>query len=117
MIPIKAIARIAHQINKAYCEAIGDNSQVRWFDAPEWQKESAINGVKFHKENPEAKPSASHESWLEEKRKAGWKYGPVKDTEKKEHPCFLDYNDLPMEQKVKDYLFKAVCTELLDYDD
>lgn len=34
------IAQVAHEINKAYCEAIGDNSQVSWENAPERQKDS-----------------------------------------------------------------------------
>jgi hypothetical protein len=53
-------------------------------------------------------PSASHESWLEEKRADGWKYGPVKDAAKKEHPCFMPYDGLPVDQRLKDYLFSAI---------
>ena len=34
--------------------------------------------------------------------------GPVKDPEKKEHPCFLPYDELPLSQRIKDYLFTAV---------
>jgi len=37
---IEDIARMCHQINKSYCEAIGDYSQVDWENAPEWQKQS-----------------------------------------------------------------------------
>jgi hypothetical protein len=77
------VAQVAHEINKAYCESIGDNSQLSWQEAPDWQKQSATNGVQFHLDNPEAKPSASHENWLREKESDGWKYGPVKDAEKK----------------------------------
>ena len=39
------IAKVAHEINLAYCESIGDNSQPTWELAPDWQKSSAINGV------------------------------------------------------------------------
>ena len=60
MLP-KDIATVAHELNKAYCESIGDNSQPTWEDAPEWQKSSAVNGVKFHLENPDASPSAIHD--------------------------------------------------------
>ena len=109
---IEQIAKVAHEVNRAFCKAIGDNSQPAWEDAPEWQRSSAINGVQFHVDNPDAKPSASHESWLAEKERDGWKYGPVKDADKKEHPCFVPYNELPMEQKAKDYLFGAVCDQL-----
>ncbi len=109
--PIKAIveiiARTCHEANRAYCQAIGDNSQKPWDESPEWQKESARNGVLFHL-NGDHGPEASHESWLAEKRADGWKYGPVKNPETKEHPCFVPYSELPLEQKAKDYIFRAI---------
>lgn len=52
------------------------------------------------------------DSWLEEKRAAGWTYGPVKDAEKKEHPCFVLYEALPADQQAKDHLFKAIVAAL-----
>ena len=105
---LEQIAKVAHEVNRAYCSAIGDNSQPAWDAAPDWQRASAMNGVKFHLSNPGATPEGSHGEWLKEKMRTGWKYGPTKDPEKKEHPCFLPYEDLPVEQRVKDYLFKGV---------
>ena len=102
------IARVAHEINRAYCASLGDASQPAWEDAPEWQKASALAGVDMHLANPDATPEQSHESWLAQKSAEGWKYGPVKDAEKKEHPCCVPYADLPAEQKAKDYLFRGV---------
>ena len=112
---IEDVAEACHEINRAYCQAIGDNSQPAWKDAPEWQRSSAINGVKFHLANPGASPSASHESWLAQKTAEGWKYGPVKDADKKEHPCFVLYSDLPNEQKAKDYLFKQTVHSFMPF--
>lgn len=109
------VARVAHEVNKAYCESIGDNSQPSWEEAPEWQKSSAINGVKFHIENPNASPAHSHDSWMKQKTEEGWKYGPVKDAEKKEHPCYLPYEQLPTEQKSKDYLFRQIIHSLKSF--
>lgn len=106
------IAQVAHELNKAYCDSIGDYSQPSWDNAPEWQKSSAINGVQFHLDNPEALPSESHDSWLKQKEEEGWKYGEVKDADKKEHPCFLPYKQLPAEQKSKDYIFKQAINSL-----
>jgi hypothetical protein len=106
------IARVCHEVNRAYCQALGDTSQVAWEQAPEWQRQSAIVGVEFNLANPDAPPSASHDSWLAEKTRDGWKYGPVKDADKKEHPCFVPYDELPVEQKAKDYLFKATVAAL-----
>lgn len=112
---IEDVAEACHEINRAYCQAIGDDSQPSWDDAPEWQKSSAINGVKFHLANPDASPSASHESWLAQKTAEGWKYGAVKNPDLKEHPCFVPYSDLPKEQKAKDYLFKQTVHSFKPY--
>lgn len=108
----EAIARVCHEVNRAYCQSLGDLTQPPWETAPDWQKQSAIAGVQFHKQNPNSKPSDSHNSWLAEKRAAGWKYGLAKDPAKKEHPCFVPYEQLPNEQKAKDYLFLAVVRAL-----
>lgn len=105
---IEQIAAVCHEANRALCAELGDFSQPTWKDAPDWQVESAIVGVVFNLSNPGAPASASHDSWLEEKRKGGWVYGPVKDAEKKEHPCFVPYEELPKEQQAKDHLFKAI---------
>lgn len=107
------IARVTHEVNRAACAAFGDHSQVPYDQAPEWQTRSALLGVEFTAANPDAPPSASHESWLVEKTREGWSYGPVKDVEKKEHPCFVPYDELPPEQKLKDYLFQATVRTLL----
>lgn len=107
------IARICHELNMNYCRAIGDFSQLPWEYAPDWQKESAIKGVTFIATNPDSSPSASHDSWLNEKKDTGWKYGPVKDAEKKEHPCFVPYEELPLEQRLKDELFSQTVKTLL----
>lgn len=105
---IDTIARVAHEANRGYCTGLGDFSQPAWEDAPEWQRKSAIAGVEFHLSHPEASASASHDSWLAEKRADGWKYGPVKDAAKKEHPCFVPFEALPASQQLKDYLFRAI---------
>lgn len=106
------VAKITHEANRAYCQTLGDRSQVPWEDAPQWQRDSAIKGVEFNLANPDAPASASHDSWLEEKRRDGWKYGEVKNPEAKEHPCFVPYEELPEAQKAKDYLFKGIVLAL-----
>ena len=109
---LEKIAQVAHEINRAYCQAIGDHSQPTWDDAPEWQKVSALTGVEFHIANPNAGPDASHNSWLKQKEEEGWKYGPVKNPDTKEHPCYVPYEELPTDQKAKDYLFRQIVHSL-----
>ena len=109
---IEQTAAICHEVNRTYCQSIGDNSQPAWEDAPDWQRQSAINGVRFHVEElekgGEPKPEASHENWLKEKLADGWVYGEKKDPDVRTHPCCVSYDQLPETQKVKDYLFVAV---------
>ena len=83
--------------------SLGDFSQPSWKDAPDWQKESAIKGVTGALTG--ATPEQSHEGWLKEKEATGWKYGDVKDSAAKTHPCMVAYDELPPEQQTKDHLY------------
>ena len=108
---IEKIAEVTHEVNRAYCAAIGDSSQPAWIDAPEWQRGSIVRGVIAHL-NEDLTPEQSHDSWLAVKEAEGWTYGPVKDASKKEHPCMVPYDALPVEQRTKDFLFGAVVAAL-----
>lgn len=110
---IEDIARVAHEANRAYCIGVGDTSQPSWDDAPQWQKESAIAGITAISDGTVRVPKDSHESWSKQKIADGWRYGPVKDPEHKEHPCLVPYEELPDEQRLKDSLFMAVAYTLL----
>lgn len=106
------IARVCHEVNRAYCQALGDTSQPPWDDAPQWQRDSAVAGVVFVANNPAAGPSASHDSWLEQKLERGWRWGEVKNPDAKEHPRMVPYQDLPVEQRAKDHIFRAIVLAL-----
>ena len=105
---VEQIAQVCHAANLEYCRTIGDQSQRVWEEAEEWQRQSAIAGVRFALSTLDAPESYQHDAWLEDKKRNGWKYGPVKDAQKKEHPCMVPYEDLPFEQRVKDYVFKGI---------
>lgn len=106
-------AKTAHEVNRAYCESIGDSSQKPWDKAPKWQKESSINGVIFLRDNPKAGPEHSHDNWMREKEANGWKFGEKKDEKEKTHPCMVPYNQLSDEHKAKDALFTSVVRSIL----
>jgi len=103
-----SIAKVAHEVNRAYCLALGDNSQKPWDEAPDWQQDSAIAGVHFLDENPDAEPGALHDAWMQQKVEDGWQYGEVKDEELKTHPNIVPFYALPEQQKAKDHIFGAV---------
>jgi hypothetical protein len=110
---IATAAIASHEANRIYCRSIGDDSQPTWENAPDWQRKSAFAGVKAIAENPNTTPEQSHEGWLAQKAADGWKYGPVKDPDKKEHPCFVPYDQLPPGQRIKDAMFGAVVRAVL----
>lgn len=103
-------AVVCHEANRAFCEFLGDTSQLTWDEAPQWQRDSAIKGVQFHHDNPSAGDAASHNSWMEQKVADGWIYGPIKDPEASPptHPCLVPFEELPREQQFKDKLFRTI---------
>jgi hypothetical protein len=108
LIKLEACARAAHEVNRAYNIALGDFSVASWEEAPGWQKETILNGVRGVLEGNG--PEQSHASWLAEKLEKGWRWGPKKDNEAKLHPCMVAWSELPKEQREKDHLFcSAVC--------
>lgn len=123
------IARICHEANRAYCLTLGDTSQVPWDEAPDWQRQSVLDGVlnaqrgaavdpKFivyggvATEPVEVSPKTSHENWLRHKAAEGWTYGEKKDPIAKTHPCMVPYDQLPPEQRTKNELFVAIVRAL-----
>lgn len=109
---VAQIAAICHQANRIWCQINGDYSQGNWSEAEQWQRDSAMNGVKFRLENPNALESAQHNAWMEEKIAQGWVYGEIKDAEKQTHPCLVPFEELPLFQQKKDKLFSAIVDAL-----
>ena len=109
------IARVTHEANRAWCIANGDTSQPNWEEAPDWQRDSALTGVAFHRDNPDAGDSASHDSWMAQKIADGWVYGPEKnpDATPRTHPCIVPFEELPRVQQAKDALFRSIVHALI----
>ena len=109
---IEQIAKVCHEANRAFCEENGDRSQKPWDEAEQWQNDSAIKGVEFAWENPDAPASAQHDAWSKDKVDNGWTYDEVKDPLAKTHPCLVTFERLPLFQQKKDHLFKAIVKAL-----
>ena len=113
MTAVEDIARVTHEANRAYQIATLDPAvSPHWEDAPLWQQDSAVEGVRKALEGES--PEQLHASWCAFKVADGWTYGPVKDAALKTHPCLVPYADLPREQKLKDDLFVAIVDVLKD---
>ncbi|MCL2041530.1 MAG: RyR domain-containing protein [Bacteroidales bacterium] len=44
----------------------------------------------------------THDVWAQKRLADGWKYGPERHDERKEHPCLVPYEELPENEKEYD---------------
>ena len=44
----------------------------------------------------------THDIWARQRMKDGWRFGPVRDDAKKEHPCLIVYEELPESEREYD---------------
>ena len=112
-LPYVLIARMAHEVNRLYCEAMGDTDTVPWEGAPDWQRETVLAGVVAIAEGRISTPEGSHSAWMERKLAEGWTWGPVKDATAKTHPALAPYSQLPAFQRRKDELFVGLVVAAL----
>ena len=110
---VDRIAKLCHEVNRAYCEGLGDFSQKHWDKATDDQRESARLGVQARLEQ-QLTPEEQHNLWMRHKLANGWVYGERKDEVAKKHPCIVPYSLLPEKQKIKDLLFGAIVDTMKD---
>lgn len=107
------IAEMCHEANRIFCAAHGDYSHKPWAHTPLSIQNSAVHGVNFLIENPDKTPAELHAEWRRSRLADGWRYGEVKDVEKKTHPSLINEEngtwwDLPYKERYKDQLFKNI---------
>jgi len=111
---IERIARVCHAALSAYREALGQDPLPPWDAAPEWQRRSSREAVRFRLEHPHAPPDAQHEQWRRDRLADGWRHGPVRDEAAKTNPMLVPYTELPEDERRKDLLVMAVVRSLSD---
>lgn len=108
-----AIAHVCHDANRALQIEQADSTipvSPLWHELDSETIESGIQGVKAALAG--ATPEQLHDQWVRFKVENGWTLGPVKDTEAKQHPLLVPYDELPAGQRVKDALFSAIVRAL-----
>ena len=50
----------------------------------------------------EALARNTHEVWAQERMAQGWRFGPARNDQRKEHPSLIPYEQLPEKEKVYD---------------
>jgi hypothetical protein len=43
-----------------------------------------------------------HDAWVSQRMSAGWRYGPKRDDDRKEHPSLVSFGDLPERERQLD---------------
>lgn len=111
----EAIAHVCHEANRALQEEQNDPTipvSVKWEKLDAETRASAVQGVQHILTGRVQTPEESHIEWCQFKFSHGWKLGPTKDENKKEHPLLIPYGDLPEPQRVKDTLFFSIVRAL-----
>jgi hypothetical protein len=106
---VDQIAHVVHDANRALQIEQADPTipvSPLWEQTDAETQRSAIGGVEGVLIGHTAE--MSHEGWTRFKLDNGWKLGPIKDLEKKEHPLLVPYADLPPAQQIKDALFVGI---------
>ena len=91
-----------------------------FFTPSEENKRMMDNTIKDFLTNTSQTPRTNHESWLKNKKEAGWEYAPVGNNELKLHPCILPWEELPYIERIKSIMSvescKRVCKIILNLE-
>lgn len=108
---VESAARLAHQVNRDFRIALGEEAGPTWDEASEEMRTSTRIGVALVLDSDNPTPEGMHASWMHTKELQGWKHGAVKDEVEKTHPNMLPYDQLPPMQRMKDHIFISVVRE------
>ena len=75
------------QTKSGRCATAGAGEKPAWEDAPDWQKNSAVNGVEYHVAHPRPVRNTATNVGSETRRAGSG--GPEKSVNEKEHPCMV----------------------------
>ena len=107
-------ASVAYETVRKWGEVIKDpQGKVAWNLLPESEKDGYAKAVGYRIENPETTEVDMHNKWSADKFEAGWTYGEKLDFVKKTHPNLVPFEDLPVDQQMKDKLFLNVIDAIL----
>lgn len=109
----RKVARTAYEVNRVYCQAIGDPVPLPWDELPELSQQGYLRAVRQLAENPGMTPEEQHTKWVQTREAQGWRYGPSKKEDLKLHPNLVNYADLSATQQLKDTLFRTVVLNML----
>lgn len=99
---VMSCCRVAHEVYRAGLE---DSEMREWALAPEAERAVVVESVVAAISG--TTPEQWHRRWCEKMASDGWKYGPARNEDAKEHPNLVNYESLDGEQRALDRAFIA----------
>lgn len=115
-INVETVAQMCHVANVVYSNACTGlmMQQKSWDELGIGEKKGRIEAIRKISSGEIMAPRQNHDAWMKARRAEGWVYGVTKDEDNKTHPCLVDYDELPEEQRVKDDIFFSIIFGLLE---
>lgn len=113
MLNLEVIARVCNTVIRNQNKLLGDDSIPEWDKLSEDLKRSNYIGIQYVIDNPEVTPQEIHATWCKTRIDSGWIFGDTKCDIKKTHPCLVSFEELPIEQQIKDELFISTVKSFL----
>lgn len=102
---IEQISKTTHEVHLSYCRSMGIDTQGKWEEISEAHKNGIISSVKGILLGEISTKVESHNNFINNKIKDGWKWGEYYCKNKKTNPRLVVYQLLSLEDKVKESLF------------
>jgi hypothetical protein len=116
LLTVEQFGRLNHALRREVARIFGDGTvPPDWDDAPEWMHADSARDARELLGNPGMMAEDGHGRWMRQKIAEGWKWGPVRDDEKKEHPSIRPFDQLPPGERLKDLLRVSLAGSLSGY--
>jgi voltage-gated potassium channel Kch len=100
-VPWEKLSEGLRESNRQQVDAMDNNLRALWYEIePLFDWDEPL--VELSAADIEMLAELEHLRWYEEKRRLGYRYGPVKDDAEKTHPDFVSYGLLSKEAQEKD---------------
>lgn len=113
------VEQVAVGCNSACCNFLNSSDHTRnamlpWELMSEEERNGLISRVNIKLTRPEMSAELLHNEWMDMMISEGWRYGPLKDVNKKSDPMLLSYNDLIIEYRMLDVIISRIVSTLSD---
>lgn len=111
---VELICKVAHSVSQAIAEAFGLRKLSAWEQTHIWYRMSFTKHIEDYL-NTGADCRKLHKRWVIKMGMLGWTLGEY-DKENKTRPDLVDFNDLPIEQRLRAKQIRAAVIPFRKHD-